>query len=191
MDRSESAQGTQDRHSDRIKVRLGSTERVLSEDQLFVFGHVLLNGGHGKEALHVFKILSEHRPKDRRVKVMLARAEASVEHFDLCHSILESIFADHDDATIDELHSAFVYHRLGMIHEAVKELAKAIKEHPDMPTACLCLGDEFAAEGIYDKAKRCWELAIQRDSKNGPVAKAAARQLEELRRHPVANEPNS
>jgi len=150
---------------------------ALRIDQAFVCGHTLLTGKHYRQAFHVFETLAKARPKDQRVKVMLARCQAALDHYEACREILEDVLVEMDDSVVNELQTAFVYRKLGMIDAAVQELAKLVSQHADLPTACLFLGDMFAAEGRYDKAALCWKLAIKRDTRGGPVAKAAYKQL--------------
>jgi tetratricopeptide (TPR) repeat protein len=126
--------------------------------------------------------LDEARPNDQRVRVMLARCQAGLEDYEACKDLLENAFDAGDSSPVEELQAAFVYRGLGMMDAAIRELIGLVKEHPDLPTACLSLGDMFAAAGKPDKASACWELAIKRDSRNGLVAKAAYKQLRKLKK---------
>jgi tetratricopeptide (TPR) repeat protein len=165
-----------------FKVRLDSGDHKLTFDQAFSIGHTLVKGKHYQKALQLFKVLDKAWPNDQRVKVMLARCQAGLEHYEACKQLLESAFDDSDSSPVEELQAAFVYRRLGMIDAAIRELIGLVKEHSDLPTACLALGDMFAAAGKPDKAAICWEVAIKRDTRNGPVAKAAYKQLRELKK---------
>ena len=112
----------------------------------------------------------------------MARSEAGRDHYEACHDLLQTVFEGEEDPIAEDLHNAFVFYKLGMQSEAIHELAEIVRAHPNLPTACLILGDAFAAAGKSDKAVSCWQLAIQRDEQGGSVATAAKGQLLRLKK---------
>jgi len=99
---------------------------------------------------------------------MLARCHAGLEHYEACRELLESVFDESGDSPVEDLQAAFVCRKLGMIDAAIRELSAVVRDHDDLPTTCLSLGDMLAAAGRHDKAGACWKLAIKRDTRNGP-----------------------
>ena len=175
-------QGDHLQRSNLLSFRIGSRTHKVDYRQAFVYGHTLLRGGHPQRALQVFQALSNALPSDRRAKMMLARCQAGLSRYEACKEILESVFDRADCPEIEELQAAFVYKQLGMLDAAAKELVKFVAKHKELPTAYLSLGDLLASSGRTDEAAACWKLAIKRDSPGGPVAKAALRQLRQLKK---------
>jgi hypothetical protein len=151
-------------------------------EQAFAYGHHLLENGHPELAEEVYESLSEACREDRRPRLMLARCKAEKEHFGACMEILEAIFEDEEEPLVQEFQTAFVFRRVGMLDEAVREVNRIVKQHKDLPTACLFLGDMLASSGKFRSAERCWRIAMQRDEPNGAVATTAEKQIQELRK---------
>jgi thioredoxin-like negative regulator of GroEL len=160
--------------------RMGRKKRRLTYEGAFSFGHSLMEAGHYEYALQIFSTLAEVPDRGPRARVMQARCKAELDDFEACKEILENVFEDEDQPVAEELQAAFVHHKLGMKREAMLALRKVIKEHTDLPTACLFLGDLFREAGSLEKAAYCWKLAVQRDRRGGAVAKAAKNQLKRL-----------
>jgi Tfp pilus assembly protein PilF len=167
-------------------VRMGRKKRRIAYEEAFSFGHSLMETGHYEHALEMFSALARTPNRGPRARVMEARCRAELEEFEACSEILENVFAGEEKPVAEEFQSAFVYHKLGMTREAMLELRKVVKEHKDLPTACLFLADLFQEAGSLQKAAYCWKLAVQRDRRGGAVAKAAQKQLRQLMRRAKA-----
>jgi thioredoxin-like negative regulator of GroEL len=160
--------------------RMGRKKRRVAYEEAFSFGHSLMEAGHYEHALRMFSALARTPNRGFRARVMQARCQAELEEFEACNEILKNVFENEEKPVAEELQSAFVYHKLGMTREAMRELRNVVKEHKDLPTACLFLGDLFQEAGSLRKATYCWKLAAQRDRRGGAVAKAAQKQLRRL-----------
>jgi thioredoxin-like negative regulator of GroEL len=152
----------------------------LTFEQAFGFGHTLLEGGHAQDAAKLFTALAKVPNRGPRAKIMLAQCQAALDNYAACHEILAAALQGEDQPVAEDLQAAFVYHKLGMEGDAVREVAKVVNKYKNLPTACLVLGDLFAAAGRTDKAVRCWKLAIRRDRRGGGVALTARQQLDRL-----------
>jgi thioredoxin-like negative regulator of GroEL len=141
-----------------------------------------MNGGHFNSAAQILEMLTKVKGRGPRARLMLAQCKASQENERACKEILDQVFEGEDDPVVEELQAAFVYRRVGMKAEAIREMAKVVKRHPDLPTACLFLGDLFLAAGRPDKADVCWSIAIKRDRRGGAVATAARKQRLRLKK---------
>lgn len=155
-------------------------EYRLTYQQAFSSGHTLMNGGHFATAAKIFSRLVKIPGRGPRAKIMLSRCAVGLDKYAVCQEILKVAFEDEDQSIIEELQGAFVYHRMGMHDDAIREMTNVVQEYKNLPTACLLLGDMLAAQGRAKKAAYCWELAIQRDRPKGAVAQAARKQLAKL-----------
>jgi len=162
-----------------ICIRIGSKTHELTLEQAFSYGHTLLLGEHYKPALRLFRAMEKAFHADQPLQVMLARCQVGLDHYTAAKEILCSVFED-DDAAVEELHTAFVYKKFGMLDSAIREVERLLREHADLPSGYLFLGDIFAAKGRDKQAAACWNMAIQRDCPDGPVAGTAWRQLKQL-----------
>lgn len=163
-------------------LKFGRKRRDLTFQEAFAFGHSCLKAKEYAAASQIFEALLQVRSSDRRTKILLARSEAGRDHYEACQGLLQSAFEGEEDPIAEDLHNAFVFYKFGMRSEAIHELAKIVRGHPNLPSACLVLGDAFAAAGKIDKAVSCWQLAIQRDEQGGSVATAAKGQLLSLKK---------
>jgi len=111
---------------------------------------------------------------------MLANCQVGMQNHAACHELLKGAFEGENSPLVEDLQAAFVYHKLGMESDAVREMLKVVERYEGLPTACLLLGDLFAAKGKKKKAAHCWELAVKRDRPDGAVALAARKQLDTL-----------
>ncbi len=157
--------------------------KPISFEQLFAIAYSLFHDGKPKAAEDAFKELSKIRGRGVRAKMMLARCKAELDQYDECEKIISSLFEDADGPVADELQTAFVYHSLGMTVDAIKELVKVVKQYPDLPTACLYLGDLFNEASDLKMAVRCWKLAVKRDRRGGAIAKIAKKQIGRINEH--------
>jgi predicted Zn-dependent protease len=154
----------------------------MTYQEAFAFGHSCLKAKKYDAASLIFETLLQDQSGDRRTKILLARSEAGRDHFEACHDLLQTVFEGENDPIAEDLHNVFVFYKMGMLSEAINELAEIVRSHPSLPTACLILGDAFAAAGKHDKAVACWKLAIKRDEEGGAVATAAKKQIQRVKR---------
>lgn len=160
--------------------RSGRKQTELTYEQAFALGHSLLDDAEFGDAEGIFKVLARVRGRGPRAKLMLSRCKAGRFNLDACEEILQSVFDGENEAVAEELQAAFTYHVLDARESAIRELVKVVNEHPDLPTACLFLGDLLKEAGRYDKAAKCWKLAIRRDRRGGAVSVAARKELTKL-----------
>lgn len=173
----------------KLLVQRGTKQAAMTYEQVFSLGHSFYQSGHYQLAHDIFAFLARVRGRGPRGKLMLARCKAEIKSFAACNEILEDIFQGEDQSIIDELQSAFVFHTMGMRDEAIADLAKAVKEHPDFPSALLFLGDLFLEADNQKKAAYCWKLAAKRDRKGGAIAVTARKQLKKLQRTTTNSKP--
>lgn len=65
---------------------------------------------------------------------MLAQCEAGLRHFDACSEILTAAFEGEDKPIAEELHTAFVFHKLGLRDDAIRRREQAgdeVRKHAD------------------------------------------------------------
>lgn len=168
------------RDKNRVHVRVGAKTYKLSLPRAFLVAHEFMRSKHYEAASRVCEALVQSGALGPRAAILLARCRAGLKDYSACNELLRTALAAADIPTADALHTAFVYANLGMRSEAIRELARVAHDRPDLPTVCLLLGDVFATLGEKDQAGRCWRLAIQRDTRNGSVARAAQKGLSSL-----------
>jgi hypothetical protein len=156
---------------------IGGKTLSLDFPHAFALGDALFEAGKLEAAKRVFGTLVEVTDRGPRVKIMLAQCEAGLKQFDACAEILATAFNGEDMPIAEELHTAFVFHKLGLRDDAIHALSKLAVKFESIPTLCLVLGDLFAEAGNIEKAKACWNLAIKRDLLRGGVAMSARRRL--------------
>jgi thioredoxin-like negative regulator of GroEL len=161
-------------------VQRGHNKQELTFDQVFSLGHSFFHAGDYQPAHDLFAVLSRIRGRGPRAKIMLARCKAELDSFEKCEEILHTIFRGEQEPIAEEFQAAFVFHTMGLREEAIRELVKLVKEYPDLPSACLFLGDLFQHAGKPDKAAYCWKLAVRRDCSGGAIATTAKKQLARL-----------
>jgi len=159
---------------------IGGKKRALTYEQAVWLGYKLLETERYEAAEKVFLAASQVHPRDRLMKLFIARCEAGLDHYDACKEILDEVFVETDPDVAEKLQSAFVFDSLGVLEQAIQRLAEVAKERPDLPAVCLFLGELLAARGENDKALDCWRLAIKRDGAKGPVVQMALRQIRRL-----------
>ena len=160
--------------------KLGGRKLSLSYARAFALGDSLFGFARLKEAAVVFKALSRRSDRGPRAKIMLAQCEAGLKHFEACSEILEAAFEGESKPIAEELHSAFVFQKLGFRDDAIRALGNLSVKFEGLPTLCLVLGDLFAEKGNHKKATTCWRLAIKRDLLRGGVAMSARRRLKAI-----------
>ena len=157
----------------------------LTYQQAFSFGHTLMSGGHFESAARIFSQLAKIPGRGPRAKIMLSNCAVGMDKYSVCQQILRVAFEGENQAAIEMLQAAFVYHKLGMQADAIREMTKVIQQYENVPTACLLLGDMFLAQGKPEKAAYCWDLAVKRDRPAGAVAVSARKQLAALQNPPA------
>lgn len=163
-------------------VKVGAKKQVFRYEQVFALGYAFYQSGNFRDSHDLFKALSSVRGRGPRGRIMLAKCKAELESLEACEELLHSVFEGEQEPIADELQAAFVFHTMELREEAIREFAKIVNSHPDLPTACLFLGDLFEHAGSLKKAKDCWKLAVKRDRKGGGVATTARRQLKRVER---------
>ena len=173
-----------ERSGDKFVIRKGDKiSRPISYEQLFSIGHSLFTDGKPRAAEDAFQALVDVRGRGVRAKIMLARCKAELEKYEECENIVHSLFNDGNEPAAEKLQTAFVYHSIGMIDEAIQELIKVVNKYKDLPTACLYLGDLYNEAGDLAMAVRCWKMAIGRDRDGGSVAMTARKQIARINEH--------
>jgi hypothetical protein len=160
-----------------VHLQIGPKTYSLSLSKAFSVAHEFMCRKNYTAASQVCEALVQSGSLGPRATIMLACCKAGLKDYFSCNELLRSLFAAQDTPVAEGLHTAFVYGRLGMRSDAIRELAKVADDRPDLPTVCLLLGDLFAAVGHNDKAVQCWRLAIQRDQRDGSVAREAQKGL--------------
>lgn len=168
------------RRGEKVAIAIKGRKRVLSYDEALSYAHTLCCAGRVQEADQLFDALGKVRPRDPQAKIMRARCQAGLERFEECKNTLEETFAERQAPAAKKLHAALVFMQLGILSSAVEELSHLTKEHPDLPTAWLFLGDALASAKKFEKAESCWKVAIAKHEKAGPVARVARQQLAKL-----------
>lgn len=165
---------------DKLIVQRGEKKAVLRYQEAFALGHSWFQAGQYVMAQDVFAALAGIGGRGPRATIMLARCKAEIDSFEACDGILQAIFDGDEKPVAEELQAAFVFHTMGMRDDAIREMVKLVKTHPNLPTAFLYLGDLYFERGSHDKAAYCWRLAVSRDRRDGAVAITARRQLGQL-----------
>lgn len=165
-----------------VQVQLGPRTYSLSLSKAFSIAHEFIRRKQYKAASQVCRALVQSRHLGPRAVIMLARCKAGLNSYSSCNKLLRTLFTAEDSPVAERLHTAFVYHHLGLRADAIRELTQVAHDRPDLPTVCLLLGDLYAAAGRKDRAMHCWQLAVQRDHHGGAVAHEARRGLSTLGR---------
>jgi tetratricopeptide (TPR) repeat protein len=163
-----------------IRVRFGHKTYCLSLSKAFTFAHELACRKKYHDAARVCEALVQSEHVGARASIMLAFCKARMKDYSSCSELLRKLFGEDNAAVAEALHTAFVYINLGLLSDAIRELATVADGRPDLPSACLLLGDLFAGVGQRKKAIQCWQLAIQRDQPDGSVASEARREVAAL-----------
>ena len=166
-----------DQDSTTYSFEIGEKKFTLDFPHAFALGDALYEAGRLEAARLVFETLTKATDRGPRAKIRLAQCEAALKHFVACSEILEAAFIGEDKPIVEDLQTAFVFHKLGFRDDAIRALTKLAIKFESIPTLCLVLGDLFAEEGNHKKARTCWNLAIKRDLLQGGVALSARRRL--------------
>jgi tetratricopeptide (TPR) repeat protein len=170
------------------RFKIGGKTLSLDFSHAFALGDALFEAGRLETARSVFHVLAKITDRGPRARIMLAQCEAGLRHFDACSEILTAAFKGEDKPIAEELHTAFVFHKLGLRDDAIRAVSKLAMKFESTPTLCLVLGDLFAEAGNLKKARACWKLAIKRDLLRGGVELAARRRLKSQRGTRSANQ---
>ncbi len=160
----------------RLNIHAGGKNYSLDYQQAFRFGYGMARTRKFKEAAKVFESLAGTGDPGGLAAIMLAYCKAGLKDYKACNDQLCNVFPNNAAEKVEQLQAAFVYVSLGMWPDAAAELTAVARAYPDLPLACLVLGDAFAYQKKRTKALACWRMAIVRDRGNGAVA-TVARQL--------------
>jgi hypothetical protein len=161
-----------------IEFRLDEKDYRLTYEQAFAFAYALFKQGHIEIAAKLFQRLESVEDRGPRAFIMQAFCEAAALHFDECSKPLVQVFEGEDKSLAADLHNAFISYHVGIREEALNAMIDLVNKHRNLPTLCLLLGDMFRTAGQFEMARKCWRLAIQRDTPNGAIAAVAARYLQ-------------
>ena len=161
----------------RLTVRAGGKTYALDFQNAFFFGYSLLRRRKFKKAFQVFRSLARVGSDVPALAVLLSYCRAGLRDYGGSSAVLCRVFPDGEREKAESLHTAFVYLGVGMWTDGAMELGKVARQCPDLPVACLLLGDVLAILRRRTKAVKCWQLAIARDRSGGPVATTARRLL--------------
>jgi predicted Zn-dependent protease len=167
-------------NSHRLKVQIGSNTYYAGPEDAIVFAHALLAAKKYHHAARICEVLLGWDSHDSSAAILLACCKAGLRDYAACYQLLKDVFEKNNLQLAEHLQAALVYQELGTKPDAVSELTAATNDSPDMPILWLLLGDEYAAISDCGKATLCWRLAIDRDTRGGPVALAARRQMARL-----------
>jgi hypothetical protein len=159
----------------RLNVRAGGKTYSLDFQNAFFFGYSLLRARKFNKAFQVFRSLGRAGRDVPALAVLLSYCRAGLRDYGGSSALLCRTFPGGQREKAEWLHTAFVYLGVGMWTDAAMELSKVVRRYPDLPVACLLLGDVLAILRRRAKAVKCWQLAIARDRGGGPVAATARR----------------
>jgi hypothetical protein len=165
----------------RIRLQIGERSYLLDPQHAFVFAHTLILKQEYDKAATVLQAVVTSKVEHPRPAIMLAYCQAAMKNYAASHDLLELSFPQDKQQVANRLHDAFAYHGLGVKSDTLQELINLANEYKDLPTVCLILGDLFAEARNLRQAALCWKLAIQRDGKEGIVAKAARETLQRIK----------
>ena len=160
-----------------IHFRAGRKAYDFGLDEALAYAYWLIKARQYEAATKLCEAVARFESHARRAAILMARCEVGVKNYTASCDILKGAFAGQDAPVAEELQAAFVYHTLGMHHDAIRSLAAVAQKRPDLPTVFLLLGDWFARLGDGDRAVLCWRSAVQRDRRGGSAARAAREEL--------------
>lgn len=156
-----------------IELRIGGELRQLAYEQAFVAACSLLDHGQVDAASTIFERLEAFRDRGPRAFIMHAFCESAAKHYDNCKAVLDEAFKDGPEGVANRLQDAFVSYHVGIKAEGRQAMAELVDEQQHLPTLCLIMGNILQSSGDLTLARRCWNLAIERDRPQGAVAAAA------------------
>jgi hypothetical protein len=166
----------------RLKLRIGSSTYSLGRENAVSLAHALIKAKKYDLAARICETILGWNANAPEPAILLACCKAGLKNYAACNRILQSVFTGEKKHLAEHLQAALVYHTLGMTPDAEGELIAVADEAPDLPMIWLLLGDEYAAVGDQRKARLCWQVAIDRDIRGGPIALAAKHQLAQVER---------
>jgi hypothetical protein len=172
-----------------VYLQVGPKSYNLSVSKAFSTAHEFFCRKKYGPASQICEALVQSESLGPQAAILLACCKVRLKDYSSCSEVLRTIFGANDTAVAEGLHTAFVYGALGMRSDAIRELAKIADDRPDLPTLYLLLGDLLIAAGQKDKAARCWQLAVQRDPRGGPIAREAQRGLSILLKQARPKQP--
>jgi predicted Zn-dependent protease len=159
----------------------GPNTYQVTPEKALALAHALLKAKRHKAALRVCERVANLDPKNPQAAILLACCEAGLKDYAACDKILHGVFSGNNEFLVEHLRAALVYHNLGMESDSTRELIALTDEDPDLPMVWLILGDYLSDLGNRKKADLCWQLAVDRDGKQGPAALAARQELLQTR----------
>jgi len=172
--------------STKLILRFGEKRRNISPDHALALAHSLLRAKKYDCAAKICEVVTRCECEDPRAAILLACCRAGLKEYAVCNQILREVFSGDKAPLAERLQAAFVYDNLGMERDAARELTAIVDEDPNRPMVWLLLGDELHLLGMDEKAALCWQLAIDRDRKEGPAALAAKQELRLVRQQAQA-----
>jgi len=164
----------------RVHVLAGKRRYDLSLDQALSYAYWLIKDAQYQAAAAICEPASRFGIHAQRAAIFLAQCAAGRKDYAACSEVLRSAFTGRDEPIAEDLQAAFVYHNLGMHQDAIRGLAALAKDHPELPTLYLLLGDWFSRLGYRDRAALCWKSAVRQDRRDGSAARAALDELGRL-----------
>ena len=175
-------------NNQRLKFEIGSKTHQVSPEDAIVLAHALIAAKRYDRASRICEVLLGRDSHDSCAAIFFACCKAGLRDFAACNQLVTTVLGEGNLQLAEHLHAALVYRELGPTPDAISELTAATNDAPDMPILWLLLADEHAAIGNRDKAALCWRLAIDRDTRGGPIALLARRQMARQRGTQPASE---
>ncbi len=153
----------------------------LTYEQAFALGHQLWRRNKPRESARVLQKLCQWQPDCQGARLLFARGLARLGRYDSCNELLQAAFADIEGSLAAQVQDALVMWTLGERKEAIRDLTTIARDHDDLPSICLILGDLWEQSGDHERACALWALAARRADRRGPIAYSARCQIATLR----------
>jgi predicted Zn-dependent protease len=170
-----------------VRLQTGARSIDLSLSKAYALAHSMLKSKEYKAAAKILEAVLFDENNNAITAVMLACCKAGMRNFAECNALLHKVFSRENESTVDRLQAAIVYSTLGISIDAPQELDQIVEKHQDLPSLCLLIGDLLASEGHHRKAAFYWQMAVERDKNDGPVAAIAKVELSKLIATPQNN----
>jgi tetratricopeptide (TPR) repeat protein len=163
-----------------IRLQSGDKALLITAEQAYTMAHALLRTRRYEAAVKLLEAVASTGQANPRVNILLACCKAGMKDYTGCNELLHKVLDTDNETVAESLQAAFIFDRVGMKKDAIRELLQVADDHPELPTVCLLLGDLMAAIGNEKNAAKCWRLAAKRDQERGFVAQAAKNSLSKL-----------
>jgi tetratricopeptide (TPR) repeat protein len=163
-----------------IRLQSGDKKLLITAEQAYTMAHNLLRSRRYEAAAELLEAVASTGEANPRVNILLACCKAGMKDYMGCNELLHKVLDADNEKAAESLQAAFIFDRVGMKKDAIRELLQVADDHPELPTVCLLLGDLMAAIGNEKNAAKCWRLAAKRDQERGYVARAAKNSLSKL-----------